>query len=104
MDKARSLHKGWNILGDFGGEVVRYMAYLLNIYQQNHFPTSPRLKLGLAKTISHEHLYVFSCVVFAKFVGGHLKTFIGRSKNMVYFGVEDGTRSNCLFDPQDQKL
>nr|GEX05804.1 hypothetical protein [Tanacetum cinerariifolium] len=37
-------------------------------------------------------------------VSGHLKKLDDRSKNMVYFGVEDGTKGNRLYDLQDKKM
>ncbi|GJV66999.1 zinc finger, CCHC-type containing protein, partial [Tanacetum coccineum] len=56
------------------------------------------------KKPSLEHLKVFGCVVFARSIGVHIRKLDDRGKKMVYFGVEDGTKGNRLYDPQDMKL
>ncbi|KAL4581058.1 hypothetical protein LXL04_017266 [Taraxacum kok-saghyz] len=104
MDMGRSLLKGRNVPGEFWGEAVRDAVYLLNRLATKALPDITPYEAWFCKKPNLEHLKVFGCVVFSKTVGGHLKKLDDRSKKMVYFGVEDGTKGNRLFDSQDRKL
>ncbi|GKA44214.1 putative RNA-directed DNA polymerase [Tanacetum coccineum] len=104
MEMARSLLKGRNIPGEFWGEAVRHAVYLLNRLPSKSLPDITPYEAWYGKKPNLEHLKIFGCVVFAKYTGGHLKKLDDRSKKMVYFGVEDGTKGNRLYDPQDRKL
>ena len=104
MDMARSLLKGRNLPGEFWGEAVRHAVYLLNRLPTKALPDVTPYEAWFDKKPNLEHLKVFGCVAFVKVVGGHLKKLEDRSKKMVYFGVEDGTKGYRLFDPESRKL
>lgn len=104
MEMARSLLKGENVSGEFWGEAVRHAVYLLNRLPTKSLPDVTPYEAWYDKKPNLGHLKVFGCVVFAKNAGFHLRKLDDRSKRMVYFGVEDGTKGNRLYDPQDRKL
>ncbi|GKB86161.1 zinc finger, CCHC-type containing protein [Tanacetum coccineum] len=104
MEMARSLLKGRNVPGEFWGEAVRHAVYHLNRLPSKSLPDITPYEAWYGKKPNLEHLKIFSCVVFAKCTSGHIKKLDDRSKKMVYFGVEDGTKGNQLYDPQDKKL
>nr|GEV76294.1 hypothetical protein [Tanacetum cinerariifolium] len=59
------------------------------------------------KTLRTDRGGEFTSKDFASFCeenGVHLRKLDDRAKKMVYFGVEDGTKGNRLYDPQDMKL
>ena len=50
------------------------------------------------------HLRVFGCRVHVKTVGPHLKKLSDRSRKMVFFGYEEGTKGYRVYDPVEKKL
>lgn len=50
------------------------------------------------------HLKVFGCTAHAKVVTPHLKKLDDRSRKLVYFGVEDGSKAYRLYDPASNKI
>nr|GEW35625.1 hypothetical protein [Tanacetum cinerariifolium] len=104
MEMAMSLLKGRNVPGEFWGEAVRHAVYLLNRLPSKSLPDITPYEAWYGKKPNLEHLKTFGCIVFAKHTCGHLKKLDDRGKNMVYLGVEDGTKENRLYDPQERKL
>nr|GFA90438.1 hypothetical protein [Tanacetum cinerariifolium] len=104
MEMARSLLKGRNVPGEFWGEAVRHAVYLLNCLPSKSFPNITPYEAWYGKKPNLKHLKTFSCIVFDKYTGGHLKKLDDRGKKMVYLGVKDGTKGNRLYDPQERKL
>lgn len=51
-----------------------------------------------------EHLRVFGCTTLVKTTKLYIKKLDNISKNMVYFGIEDGTMTYKLYDPQHEKI
>jgi hypothetical protein len=104
MGMARSLLKTMRVPGESLGEAVRLATYLLNrlptksMGDQTPFEAWPGKKPHLAP------LHVFGCVVHAKITTPHLKKLDDRSKMLVYFGVEEGSKAHRLFDPHYKKI
>lgn len=51
-----------------------------------------------------EHLRGFGCIAYAKVLGPNLKKLDDRSKKLVYFGSEPGSKAYRLFDPSTRKI
>ncbi|GKC55217.1 retrotransposon protein, putative, unclassified [Tanacetum coccineum] len=79
----RSLLKGRNVPREFWGEVVRHAVYLLNRLPSKSLP---------------------DITPYEAWFGVHLRKLDDRGKKMVYLGVEDETKGNRLYYPQDMKL
>lgn len=50
------------------------------------------------------HLRVFGCLAHVKPVVPHIKKLENRSSPMVYFGVEEGSKSHRMYDPRNKKI
>jgi hypothetical protein len=50
------------------------------------------------------HLKVFGCTAYSKIVKPHLKKLDDRSRKLVYFGVEEGSKAYMLYDPATNKI
>jgi len=50
------------------------------------------------------HLRVFGCVGHTKISTPHLKKLDDRSKQLVYFGVEEGSKAHIMYDPENNKI
>jgi len=50
------------------------------------------------------HLKVFGCMSHMKITTPHLKKLDDRSKQVVYFGVEEGSKAHSLYDPLKNKI
>nr|GEW14493.1 ribonuclease H-like domain, reverse transcriptase, RNA-dependent DNA polymerase [Tanacetum cinerariifolium] len=67
----------------------------------------PTLMMAISQEKAPDRGGEFTSKDFASFCeenGVHLRKLDDRAKKMVYFGVEDGTKGNRLYDPQDMKL
>ena len=50
------------------------------------------------------HLKVFGCTAHASLAAPHLKKLDDRSKALVYFGVEEGSKAHKLYDPESNRI
>jgi hypothetical protein len=50
------------------------------------------------------HLKIFGCTAHARNSASHMKKLDDRSRPLVYFGVEEGSKAHRLFEPNTNKI
>jgi hypothetical protein len=100
MDMARALLKSMKVPGRYWAEAVRHVHLL------NRLPTKVLgpYEAWTGRKPNLGHLKVFGCTAHAKVVTPHLKKLDDRSKKLVYFGVEEGSKAYRLYDPESNKI
>ena len=88
----------------FWGEAVMHAIYLLN-----RSPTKSVLDKTPYEALNDRkpnvsHLRVFGCVGFVKVMSIGSKKLDDRSKPMIYFGSETGSKAYRMFDPDKKKI
>lgn len=104
MEMARSLLKSMSVPGRFWGEEFRHAVYLLNRLPTKILGDVTPYEAWTGRKPSLGHLKVFGCTTHAKNSAPHLKKLDDRSKAMVYFGAEVGSKAHRLFDPQTNRI
>ena len=100
MGMARSMLKSMNNPGKFWGEAVRHSVHLLNRLPTNALGSRTPFEVWHRKKPHLSHLRVFGCKAHAKVITPYLKKLDDRSIPMVYLGIEDGSKTHRLFNPQ----
>jgi hypothetical protein len=104
MEMARALLKSMKIPGRYWGEGVRHAVYLLNRLPTKVLGDKTPYEAWNDRKPSLGHLRVFGCICHAKVAVPHLKKLDDRSKQLVYFGVEEGSKAHRLYDPENNKI
>ena len=104
MEMARSLLKSMNVPGKYWGEAVRHAVYLLNRLPTKAMGERTPFEAWNGRKPHLGHLRVFGCMAHVKPATPHMKKLDDRSKQMVYFGVENGCKAHRLFDPRHGKI
>lgn len=104
MEMARSLLKSMKIPGRFWGEAVRHAVYLLNRLPTKVLGDVTPYESWTRRKPSLGHLKIFGCTAHARNSAPHMKKLDDRSKALVYFGVEEGSKAHRLFDPITNKI
>jgi transposase InsO family protein len=99
MEMARSLQKCMSVQGSFWVEVVRHSVYLLNRLPTKATGSRTPFEGWCGRKPQLGHLKVFGCRANVRPTMPHLKKLFDRSEPMVYFGVEEGSKSHRLYDP-----
>ena len=101
---ARALVKSMKVPGRFWGEAVRHSIYLLNRLPTKILGDTTPFESWTDRKPSLGHLKVFGCTAHARSSAPHLKKLDDRSKALVYFGVEEGSKAHRLYDPNTNKI
>lgn len=104
MEMARALLKSMKILGRYWGEVARHAVYLLNRLPTKVLGDRTTYEAWNGRKPSLGHLRVFGCIGHAKDTAPHLKKLDDRSKRLVYFGVEEGSKAHRMYNPKNNKI
>jgi hypothetical protein len=83
---------------------VRHAVYLLNRLPTKILGDKTPHEAWTGRKPSLGHLKVFGCIAHAKLVTPHLKKLDDRSKKLIYFGAEDGSKAFRLYDPNSNKI
>jgi hypothetical protein len=103
MDMARALLKSMKVPGRYWAEAIKHAIYLLNRLPTKVLGDKTPHEAWTGRKPSLGHLKVFGCTAHAKVVTPHLKK-LDRSRKLVYFGVEDGSKAYRLYDPASNKI
>ena len=101
---ARCMMKSKGVPAQFWGEAVNSAVYILNRSPTKSLEEKTPYEAWYGRKPSVGHLRVFGCRVHVKTVGSHLKKLSDRSKKMVFFGYEEGTKGYRVYDPVEKKL
>jgi len=104
MEMARALLKSMKIPGRYWGEAIRQAVYLLNRLPTKKLGDKTPYEAWTERKPSLGHLRVFGCVGHTKISTPHLKKLDDRSKQLVYFGVEEGSKAHIMYDPENNKI
>jgi len=104
MDMSRALLKSMKVPGRYWAEAIRHAVYLLNRLPTKVLGDKTPHETWTGRKPSLGHLKVFGCTAHAKVVTPHLKKLDDRSRKLVYFGVEDGSKAYKLYDPASNKI
>ena len=99
VEMARTMLKSMNIPGRYWGEAVRHAVYLLNRLPTRAMEERTPYEVWNGRKPHLGHLKVFGCLAHMKVTTPHLKKLDDRSKKVVYFGVEEGSKAHRLYDP-----
>lgn len=101
---ARSFLKEKQVPSEFWGEAVRHSVYILNRLPTRALTncTPYEAWLGLKPDVSH--IKIFGCCAFMKVPSVYTKKLDDRSKYVVHFGREPGTKAYRLYDPVEKKV
>ncbi|KAL1198919.1 Retrovirus-related Pol polyprotein from transposon TNT 1-94 [Cardamine amara subsp. amara] len=104
MEMTRSLLKAMKIPNDMWGEAVRHSTYLINRVPTKALKGQTPYESFTSKKQNIKHLRVFGCVAHVKITGPHMKKLNDRSRIVIIFGTEPGSKSYRLYDPVTGKL
>ena len=104
MEMARSLLKSMEIPGIFWAEAVRHSVYLLNRLPTKSMGYRTPYEGWNGRKPHLGHLRIFGCKGHVKIVGTHLKKLDDRSVQMVYFGIEEGSKAHRMYNPKTNKI
>jgi hypothetical protein len=104
MEMARSLLKSMKIPGRFWGKAVRHVVYLLNRLPTKVLGDVTPHESWIGRKPSLGHLKIFGCTAHARNSAPHMKKLDDRSRPLVYFGVEEGSKAHRLFEPNTNKI
>ena len=90
--------------GNFLGEAIRNAVYLLNRLRTKALHTCIPYEAWFDKTPHFEYLRFFGCKTYVKTAKPYIKKLDKESQKMVYFGVENGTKTHRLYGPQNEKI
>lgn len=99
IEMARSLLKEKNVPNQFWGEAVQHATYLINRLPTRAVTGITPYEAWSEKKPHVEHIRVFGCLAHMKTPSANLKKLDNRSKTVVYFGKEAGTKAFRLYDP-----
>lgn len=94
MAMPHSLLKCMSVPGKFWGEAVRHAIYLLNRLPTKAMGDRTPFEAWSGKKPHLAHVHVFGCMAHAKVTAPYLKKLDDRSQQMVYFGVEEGSKAH----------
>lgn len=86
------------------GEAVRHSTYLINRIATRVVKDCTPYEVFHGRKPNISHLKIFGCIGYAKIDGTFLKKLDNRSRVLVHFGTEPGSKAYRLFDPQTQRV
>jgi hypothetical protein len=104
MDMSKALLKSMMVPGEFWGEAIRHFVYLLNRLPTKMMGDTTPYEAWNGRKPSLGHLKMFGCIAHARLFAPHLKKINDRSKALVYFGTEEGSKAHRLFDRETKRI
>jgi hypothetical protein len=104
VEMARCLLKSKSVSGEFWGEAVYTIVYLLNRAPTRSLQGRTPYEAWHNRKPKVHHVRTFGCVAHVKKVGPGISKLSYRSTSMVFIGYESGTKGYRLYDPVAKKL
>lgn len=104
LSMARSLLRERNVPSKFWGEAVRHAVYVLNRLSTRGLTDSTPYEAWSGQKPDVGHIKIFGCCAYMKIPNVYTKKLDDRSKLVVYFGREPGTKAHRLYDPAENKI
>ena len=104
MEMTRSLLKAMEVPQVMWGEALMYSTYIINRVPTRAVKDKTPYEAFYGRIPSVEHLRIFGCVAYAKNTSPHLKKLDDRSKKLVHFRCEPGTKAYRLYDPERNRI
>lgn len=95
---SRSMLKERNVPSQMWGEAIRHAVYVLNRMPTRSLSRMTPYEAWFDKKPHVDYLRVFGCVANMKVPSVHVKKMDDRSKRVVHFGREPGTKAYRLYD------
>ncbi|KAL8119325.1 hypothetical protein AgCh_016736 [Apium graveolens] len=99
VEMDRSLLKETNFPAEFWGEAIRHSVCILNRLPTRALSGQTPYEVWTGVKPNIGHIRVFSCIAHMKIPSVHTKKMDDRSKRVVNFGKEPGTKAYRLYDP-----
>ncbi|KAI3795898.1 hypothetical protein L1987_38558 [Smallanthus sonchifolius] len=96
--------KAFDLPQNLWGEAVRHSVYVLNRVTTIALKSVTPYEILKGKKPNIEHLRVFGCLTHMKVPSVNLKKLDDRSKQVVHFGIEHGTKAYRLYHPLQNKI
>lgn len=100
----RSSLKTMSVPDVLWGEAANHHVYVLNRISTKALKNSTPYEMWTGRKPHLGRIRVFGCVSHMKIAKGHLKKLDDRSKKLVHLGIEKGSKSYRLLDPDTGKL
>ena len=104
LEMTRNLLKHMTVPNTLLGEAARHATYLLKIFATRSFLGQTPYEALRHKKPNIDHLKVFRCVCYARTKIACRKKLDDRSKILVHFGTEPGSKAYRQFDPSNKKI
>lgn len=104
MAMVRSLLKERQVPTKYWGEAVRHAVQVLNKLRTRLLSSITPYEAWYNRKPSVEHLKISSCTAYMKIPSVHTTKLEDRSKLVVHFGREPGTKAYRLFDPDTNRI
>lgn len=104
LEMVRSNLKAMSIPAVLWGEAVNHAVYVLNRVCTKALKESTLYKMWTGRKPNVSHLRVFGCLAHMMIAKNHLKKLDERSKRVVHLGIEKGSKSYELLDPDTGKV
>lgn len=101
---ARSFLKEKGLPSFFWGEAVRQAVYILNRLPTRALSEVTPYQAWTDSKPNLGHIKVFGCLAHMKIAKAHTGKLDDRSKPVVYFGKEPGTKAYRLYDPNTGRI
>jgi hypothetical protein len=101
---ARCMLKAMGVPPQFWGEAVSTTVFVLNRAYSRSVQGKTPFEAWCGRKLSVDFLCVFGCVAHAKVTRPHLSKLEDRSKVMVFFGYQPGSKVYRLFDPNSGRV
>ncbi|WCJ34767.1 Retrovirus-related Pol polyprotein from transposon TNT 1-94 [Euphorbia peplus] len=95
----RSMLKERKVLPQMWGEAIRHAVYVLNRLPTRSLSGMTPYEAWFGKKPYVDYLRVFGCIAHMKIPSVHVRKLDDRSKQVVHFGREPGTKAYRLYDP-----
>lgn len=88
----------------YWGKAVRHAVYLLNKLPTRSLSLLPPHESWFGRKPSVELVKLFGCTTYMKQPAAHTTKLDDRSRLVVHFGREPGTKAYRLYDPLSKKI
>lgn len=101
---ARSLLKEREVLAKFLGKAVRYAFYTLNKLSTRALSNITLHEVWFGQKSNVDYLKVMDCISYMKVPAIFTQNLNDRSKLLIHFGREPGTKACRLYDPKSGRI
>lgn len=102
VEMSRSYLKEMKVPSMFWGEAVHHSIYVLNRLPTRALSGQTPYEAWTWEKPEIGHIRVFGCTTHMKIPSIHTKKLDNRSKQVVNFGKEPGTKAYRLYDPEER--